>query len=166
MLPNGLVLTTMKSSVSPEPSPEQVAADRRLLAIIWLAVTMGVVVLAGVMGFLAGGDAEAPGGEVFFYVSAALSVAAIAGAFAVQRGLEARLPEAGSYAEVAALIRTRSIISAAVIEASALFACVAAFVTGELVSLAFLVPFFAFMFLFRPSEARYQHWLALWRGRA
>ncbi len=151
---------------APEPSPEQVAADRRLLAVIWLAVTLGVVLLAAVMAFLTATNTEArgEGGAVFFYVSAALSMAAIAGAFAVQRGLEARLPSAGSYAEVAALVRTRAILSAAVMEASALFACVAAFVTGELVNLAFLVPVFAFLFLFRPSEARYRHWLALWRG--
>ena len=143
--------------------PEQVAADRRTLSILWLAVITGVVLLVAVMGYLvstgAGGAVEE--GGLLFYLNAAFSVAAIAGAFAVQRGLEAGLHQTGSYAEAAALIRTRAILSAAVMEASALFAAVATFLTGELINLAFVVPFFAFVFLFFPSEGRYAYWLAL-----
>jgi hypothetical protein len=147
------------------PPPEQVAADRRTLSLIWLAVTTGVVLLTAVMAYLVatgvGGGMEAR--ELLFYLNAGLNVAAIAGAFAVQRGLEARLPSAGSYAEAAALIRLRAIVSIAVMEASAFFAAVAALLTGELVNLAFVVPFFAFAFLFFPGEGRYAYWLACWR---
>ena len=154
------------STATPSPPPEQVARDRRMLSIIWRAVMFGVILLAGVMVFLVTTGTEArSGGAAFFYVNALVNVAAIMGAFAVQRGLDARLPRAGTYAEAASLIRQRSILSAAVIEASALVAAVAYFVTGEAINLAFLVPFFAFMLLFRPTEARYRHWLALWRGR-
>jgi hypothetical protein len=151
----------------PVPPPEQVAADRRVLVVIWLAVTTGVVLLAAVMAYLAatgvGGGAEPK--ALFFYLNAAFNVAAIAGGFAVQRGLEARLPAAGSYAEAAALIRQRVILSAAVMEASAFFAAVAVLLTGELVNLAFVVPFFAFALLFFPSEGRHAYWLTLWRDR-
>ena len=147
------------------PPPAQVAADRRVLAVVWLAVTMGVVLLVAVMSYLvstgvAGGMED---GALLFYLNAAISAGAIAGAFAVQRGLEARLPRTGSYAEAAALIRTRAILSAAVMEGSAFFAGVAAFLTGELINLAFVVPFFAFVLLFFPSEGRYAYWLALRR---
>ena len=146
------------------PPPAQVAADRRTLTVIWLAITMGVVLIVAVMAFListGAGGAMAEQRTLFFYLSAVFSVVAIAAAFTVQRGLDARLLGPASYAEAAALIRTRAILSAAVLEASALFAAVAAFLTGELIDLAFVVPFFAFVALFFPSEGRYAYWLAL-----
>lgn len=152
------------SSPPHDPAPpDQVAADRRVLVVLWLAVSMGVVLLVGVMAYLvsAGVGDTVEGGDLFFYLNAGLSVAAIAGAFAAQRGLEARLPATGTYAEAAALIRGRVLLSAALIEGSALFAAVAFLVTGEWINLAFVVPFFAFMLLFFPSEGRYAYWLAL-----
>ena len=157
----------MPPTPSAPPHPEQVAADRRTLHVLWLAMITGVALLTAVMGCLvttgAGGGVE--GGTLVFYLNAALNVAAIAGAFAVQRGLEARLPSAGTHAEAAALIRQRVLLSAAVMEGSALFAAVAAYLTGELINLAFVVPFFAFAFLFFPNEGRYAYWLARWQGR-
>jgi hypothetical protein len=147
-------------SAPPDP---QAASDRRTLVVLWLAVTTGVALLVGVLVVLVGSGTGGTmaDGTLLFYLNAALNVGAIAGAFAVQRGLEARLPATGSYAEAAALIRTRVILSAAVIEASAFFAGLAFFLTGEGINLAFVVPFFAFMFLFFPSEGRYAYWLAL-----
>ena len=156
-------LRPMPPPLNGSPLPEQAAADRRTLVLIWAAVTVGVVLLTGVMSVLVsmGAGGVVNEGAVLFYANALISIAAIAGAFSVQRGLEARLPATGSYAEAAGLIRTRVLLSAAIMEASAFFAAVAAFLTGDLLNLAFVVPFFAFIVLFFPSAGRYMYWLAL-----
>jgi hypothetical protein len=149
------------------PAPDRLASDLRTNRVIWLAVVAGVVLFTAVMIYLlATGDGGSPeSGSLFFYANAALNVAAIAAAFAVQRSLDERLAHAGTYEEAALLIRQRGLIALAIMEASAFFAIVALFLTGEWLNLAFVVPFFAFAALFFPTEARYAYWLSLWQGR-
>ena len=143
------------------PTTERLAADLRTLRLLWLAISMGVVVMTAVMAFLvrAGG---AGGGELYFYANALVNMGALVAAFAVQRRLAERtLPAAAAYDEAARAIRTAGLVSLAVMEGSALFAGVMALVTGEVVNLAFVVPFFAFAALFWPSDTRYAQWLSL-----
>ncbi len=139
------------------PPPARLAQDLRVNRLIWTAVAAGVVILTTVLTYLASTRAEPPASDlaVLFYVNAALSMGAIGAGFWMQRTLTEALPKAGTYEEAALLIRTRGIVSIAVMEASALFAAVATYVTGELINLAFVLPFFAFLALFFPTEARY-----------
>ncbi|NNF58965.1 MAG: hypothetical protein HKN04_12070 [Rhodothermaceae bacterium] len=148
------------------PAPERIGADLRTNRILWLAIVMGVVLLVAVMVFLtsSGSGGTMEDGSLFFYLNAAISLGAIAAAFAIQRNLTDQLPKAGTYDEAAMLIRQRGLIAIALMEASAFFAAIAAFLTGELINLAFVVPFFAFAYLFFPTEAKYLYWLSLWRG--
>jgi hypothetical protein len=57
-------------------------------------------------------------------------------------------------------IRTGTITSLAVMEAGAILAGVMALLSGTLSPLAFVVPFFAFAWLFFPSDTRVAYWLA------
>ncbi len=142
---------------------EQLAADKRTLRIIWLAIVSGVVMLSAIMTFLlqSGAGGTVSQGNVFFTLNAALNIASILLGFTIQRKLDAALTFTKSYAEAAGLIRSRCIISLAVVEASALFAAVATFLTGDLLNLAFVVPFFAFSWLFFPSDSRFAYWQAM-----
>ena len=148
------------------PSPEQLAADKRTLRIIWLAVASGVILISAVMSFLvqSGTGGTMTEGGLIFTINAALNIASILFGFSIQKKLDAALPSAGGYTEAMGLIRTRCILSLAVVEGSALFAAVATFLTGDFLNLAFVVPFFAFAWLFFPSDQRFAYWLALWGG--
>ena len=149
------------------PSPEQLATDKRILRIIWLAVASGVILISAVMTFLvrSGSGGTMAEGGLIFTINAALNVASTLLGFSIQKKLDATLPSAGSYTEAMGLIRTRCILSIAVVEGSALFAAVATFLTADLLNLAFVVPFLAFAWLFFPSDERFSYWLALWGGK-
>jgi hypothetical protein len=139
------------------PDAMQPTDALRSLQIVWSALTAGVLMATGVMGglTLAGeGAATAENAESFFFANAALNIVAIIAAFAVQRRMVERLPAQGTRAEVVAAVRTGGVVSLACLEASALLACVAAFLTGELVNLLFVVPFFGFALVFFPTAAR------------
>lgn len=141
------------SATNPPPSDN----DLRTLQIVWSALVAGVLLATGVMGglTLAGqGAALTDDAETFFFANAALNIVAIIGAFAVQRRMVDRLPAQGTRAEVVAAVRNAGVLSLALLEGSALLACVAAFLTGQLVNLLFVVPFFAFALLFFPTAAR------------
>ncbi len=148
------------------PSSEELAADKRTLRVIWLAVASGVILISAVMTFLvqSGSGGTMAEGGLIFTVNAALNITSILLGFSIQKKLDASLPSASSYAEAMGLIRTRCILSIAVVEGSALFAAVAVFLTGDLLNLAFVLPFFAFAWLFFPSDERFAYWLALWGG--
>ena len=148
------------------PAPERISADLRTNRVLWLAIAVGVVLLIAIMIFLisSGSGGTLAAKSLFFYLNAAISLGTIAAAFAVQRNLTEQLPRAGTYDEAAMLIRQRGLIAIALMEASAFFAVIAAFLTGELINLAFVVPFFVFAYLFFPTEAKYLYWLSLWRG--
>ena len=137
----------------PAPDP---AADLRPLQLVWAALIAGVIVLAGVLGGLsvAGRGAGVEPAAVLFYANAAVNLAAVIGAFWVQRRLMDRLATTGTRAEAVAAIRTDSLLSAALMEGSALFAAVAAFVSGQAVNLLFVLPFFGFAAVFFPTAGR------------
>lgn len=135
------------------------------LRIVWLAVCAGAAVAVGVFGALAASrPAPMPEhAEAAFYAAALISVVGTAAAFALQRAMEARLLRAGSDAEAERALRLFGVASLAAAEVPALAGAVAAFLTGDLLSLAFVVPFFAFAWLTWPSDDRVAHWLALGR---
>jgi len=139
------------------PDPSRPDEDVRSLQIVWGALVAGVALATAVMGGLAYASQDAAfadGAETFFLINAAVSILAVIGAFAVQRRLVDRLPALGTRAEVVATVRTSGVLSLALLEGSALLACIAAFLTGELINLAFVVPFFAFALMFFPTAAR------------
>ncbi len=140
-----------------------VAAIARPLRILWLAVCA-----SGALGMLALGalavTSEPPlpdAAEGAFYATALLSAAATVGAFALARAMEGRLLRTGSDAEAAGTVRTFGGAALAVAEVPALAGAVAAFLTGDLLPLAFGVPLFAFAWLTWPSDGRVAYWLAL-----
>jgi hypothetical protein len=142
----------MTAPKSPQPD-----ADVRTLQIVWSALIAGVALATAVMGGLAytsQNAAFADDAETFFLINAAVSILAVIGAFAVQRRMVDRLPAQGTRAEVIATVRTSGVLSLALLEGSALLACIVAFLTGELINLAFVVPFFAFALMFFPTTAR------------
>ena len=148
------------------PSPEKLVADQRILRIIWLAIASGVIIVSTVMAFLvqSGSGGTMTEGGLIFTINAALNVASILFGFSIQKKLDVALSSVSSQAEAMVLIRTRCILSIAVVEGSALFAVVATLLTGDFLNLAFVAPFFAFAWLFFPSDQRFAYWLALWRG--
>jgi hypothetical protein len=99
--------------------------------------------------------------DLAFYLAAGASVLSILLGFTMQRRLsETVLPALTSYPAAAQAIRTHTIISLAAMEAGALFGALMALLSGTLTPLAFVVPFFAFAWLFFPSETRYHYLLA------
>ncbi len=144
------------------PTPEQLAADKRTLRVIWLSISMGVVILCAIMTFLlrSGSGGSLADNSLIFGLNAVINVVALITGFSIQKKLDATVPTLESYADAIALIRTRCIISIAAVEASAMFAAIAMFLTGEFLNLAFVIPFFAFAWLFFPSEARFAYWFA------
>lgn len=136
-----------------EPRPD----DLRQLQVLWGALVAGVGVMAAVFGALAvsgGREVEPDFAAALFYTSAAASMAAIVAAFWVQHRLRERLPRHGTYEEAMADLRTSGIVSLAIMEGAALVAAVAALVSGQLIPLLFLVPFFGFAAFFFPTETR------------
>ena len=97
----------------------------------------------------------------YFYVTAGFSIVALMIAFTVQRRMMDGLPTRGTIQEVLGAIRTAGILSLAVLEASALVACVVTLLTGELINLLFVVPFFGFALLFFPTAGRFESLLRL-----
>lgn len=133
--------------------------NARALRSLWLAITVSAALVLVFMGALVlGQPARSPGWP--FYLNALLNIGAIAGAFAVQRRLDERLPGAGSRARAGALVRAHALLSLGLMEASVLAAAVIAYLTGDAMNLAFAAPFFAFAWLFWPSDARYAGWMA------
>lgn len=140
----------------PHASPDP---DARSLRALWLAVTAGAALVLVVVGALVLGQ-PARGTGWPFYLNALLNIGAIAGAFAVQRRLDERLPGAASRTEAATLVRDHAMFSLGLMDASVLAAAAIAYLTGDAMNLAFAAPFFAFAWLFWPSDARYAGWMA------
>jgi hypothetical protein len=151
----------------PAPDAPRPTDDLRSLQIVWGALTAGVLTATGVLGGLTlarEGTALTEHAAGFFFANAAANLVAVLAAFAVQRRMLDRLPAQGTRAEFVAAVRTAGVISLACLEASALLACVAAFLTGELINLAFVVPFFGFALVFFPTAARLESLREIARG--
>jgi hypothetical protein len=154
----------MDASITPDP--QQQAADLRLIQLVWVALVMGVALMTAVMGGLtvSGSVPTLPDNHaLYFYLTAGFSIVALVVAFSVQRRMLDSLPMKGTYEEVVGAVRTSGIISLAVLEASALVACVSTLLTGEFINLLFVVPFFGFALLFFPTAARFESLLNMAR---
>ncbi len=140
--------------------------NARPLRALWLAVCASGAAVLVVLGTLAvTGEPPMPAAaEAAFYVTALLSAAGIAGSFALVHAMETRLLRAGSDAEAVGLVRTFGAAALAAAEAPAMVGAVAAFLTGDLLPLAFGAPLFAFAWLTWPSDPRVARWLGLRTG--
>ena len=144
--------------------PRDPTADLRTIRAVWLAIVAGVAMMAVAftgLTWLGIGRVLSEHAAAAFYANAAVNLASVVGAFAVQQRMLGRLPHAGAYEEVVADVRLSGILSLAILEGSALVAGLAAVATGEAFNLLFLVPFFGFAALFFPTRARFEGWLAL-----
>ena len=139
-------------------------AIARPLRIVWLAVCAGGALAMGIMGALAA-VASRPAmpehAEGAFYTVALVSVVALAAALALVRRMESRLERAGSDAEAQRTLMGYGVAALAAAEVPALAGALAAFLTGDLLALAFGVPLFAFAWLTWPSDGRVGYWLSL-----
>ena len=138
------------------------------LRILWLAVCAGGTLILVIMGGLAAsGEVEptlADNAEGVFYAVAFLSIGALGMALFLIRTMESRLLQATSVAEAKQTVQTLGLAALATVDATAVGAAVAAFLTGDLLVLAFGVPLFSFAALTWPSDARVMHWLSLHHG--
>lgn len=142
-----------------------VSSFARLLRILWLGICAGGAAVIVVLGGLAV-QSEEPmpeHAELAFYAVALVSVVATAAAFALIRAMESRLLRAGSDAEAQGLIQSFGVAALAAAEVPTIGGAVVAFLTGDLLALAFGVPLFAFAALTWPSDDRVAGWLALHR---
>lgn len=128
-----------------------------------LAIAMGVVIFSVAFAYLiASGTVGASlPPDLAFYIAAGASVLSIVVGFGVQRRLtDTVLPATSDYAAASHAIRTHTIMSLAAMEAGALAGGLMGLLSGQLSPLAFVVPFFAFVWLFFPTDSRMTYWLA------
>ncbi|MEO1726293.1 MAG: hypothetical protein AAFR95_04645 [Bacteroidota bacterium] len=139
-------------------SDRPLSDDVRALQVIWLAIVGGAVLAVAVLWWVAGRSANAApmaeSADVLFMLNALASAGAIVVGFALQRMIPARVMSRDTEEAAFGQVRALGIASVAVMEASALTAGVAAFLTGNALNLAFVLPFLAFAALFFPSGAR------------
>ena len=142
---------------------DSVTSFARLLRILWGAICAGGAVVLAVMGGLArtAGTILPEHAESAFYLTALVSMAGLGAALWLIRSMEGRLIQAGSDAEAQAIVRSNGIAALGIVDATAIVAAVAAFLTGDLLVLAFGAPLFAFAWLTWPSDARVARWLAM-----
>lgn len=143
------------------------AAAARPLQALWGALCAGglasLVVLTG-LAVSEPDPAMADRADAAFYACAVYGVVALAVAFWLLRRMEARLVDAPSDAAALATARGYGVAAMAAVESSAVLAGLVAFLTGNLLAVAFGVPLVAFTALTWPSADRVAGWLAL-RGR-
>lgn len=140
------------------------AAAARPLQALWGALCAGGLAALGVLTALAVSQPDPPmadWADAAFYACAVYGVVALAVAFWLLRRMESRLSAAPSDAAALAVVRTHGVAAMAAVESSAVLAGVVAFLTGNLLALAFGVPLVAFTALTWPSPRRVAGWLAL-----
>ncbi len=126
----------------------------RTLPILWAAIGAGGTLVAVVLALVAPDPPTLPdAADAAFYGVAVLSLVATVAALAIVRGLDGAPQTDGA-------IRTRAVMALAMAEGPAILSGLAAFLTGNVLALAFIVPFLAFLALTWPSAER----IARWRG--
>lgn len=126
----------------------------RTLPTLWAAIGAGGTLVAVVLALVAPDPPAMPdAADLAFYAAAFVSLTATGTALALIRSLDGGPQDA-------AAIRTRGLMALAVAEMPAIVAGLAAFLTGNVLALAFVVPFLAFLALTWPSAER----IARWRG--
>lgn len=128
----------------------------RTLPLLWGAIGAGGTLAAVVLAAVRPDPPAMPElADAAFYGTALVSAALTALALWLIRGLDdGPQPDAA--------IRTRGVLALAAAEASAVLAGLAAFVTGNVLALAFVVPFLGVVALTWPTPDR----IARWRGEA
>ncbi len=144
-----------------------VSTMARALRVLWLGICAGGALALAVMGGLAAAQPPAlpEHAEMLFYGTALLSAAALVLAFWLVQRMEQRLAVAGSDAEAHAILRTSGVMALAAAEVPTLAAAAAAFLTGDVLTLALGVPLFLFAWLTWPSDGRVGYWLSLRHAR-
>lgn len=131
----------------------------RPLPLVWGAIGAGGTIGAIALASAAPAPPAMPEhADAAFYAVALLSAVATAASLAVMRRLEARLPAAP---DAQAAVQSHGILALALAEVPALASGVAAFLTGNVLVLAFVVPFLAVVALTWPTADRVAHWMAL-----
>lgn len=126
----------------------------RTLPLLWAAIGAGGTLAAVVLALVAPASPAMPdAADLAFYAAAFLSLTATGAALALIRSLD-------HGANDDAAIRSRGVLALALAEVPAVAAGLAAFLTGNVLALAFVVPFLAFLGLTWPSAER----IARWRG--
>lgn len=141
-----------------------VTAFAQRLRILWISICMGGALILAVMGWMAAsgqGGTLADSAETVFYLVAFLSISALGAALFLIRTMESRLLQTTSEAEAKGTIQSLGLAALAAVDASAVGSAVAAFLTGDLLVLAFGVPLFAFAALTWPSDGRVTRWLEM-----
>ncbi|MEM0962778.1 MAG: hypothetical protein AAGK21_09615 [Bacteroidota bacterium] len=143
------------------------ASFARVLRLVWLAVTSGATLVMGVLGYLAAsGEPPQPDlASTLFYGVAVLSMVATAVAFWLIRQMETRLLNAGSNANARGIVQGFGIAALAAAETPAILGAIAAYLTGDLLALAFGVTMYAFAALTWPSDGRVAYWLGMHEAR-
>ncbi|GAB5535431.1 MAG: hypothetical protein Rubg2KO_16800 [Rubricoccaceae bacterium] len=134
------------------------------LRILWLSICAGGALILVIMGWMAAsgqGGTLADSAETVFYLIALLSIGALGMALFLIRTMETRLHQAASEAEGKGTIQSLGLAALAAVDASAVGSAVAAFLTGDLLILAFGAPLFAFAALTWPSDGRVTRWLEM-----
>ena len=126
------------------------------LRVLWRAVFSSAALLIAVLAWL---SAQQPASrpdlaETAFYAAAATSVLGTAAAFWLLRRRDAAIRASSSGEEARLALQSWSLFALVAAEVPVLVAALAAFLTGEWLTLAFVVPFVAFAALSWPSEAR------------
>lgn len=137
------------------------------LRILWLSICTGGALILAVMGWMAAsgqGGGLADSAETVFYLVAFLSISTLGMALFLIRTMESRLLQATSEAEAKGTIQSLGLAALAAVDATAVGSAVAAFLTGDLLVLAFGVPLFAFAALTWPSDGRVTRWLEMRAG--
>ena len=115
-------------------------------------IVLASVVMAGLVSTGTDGGMTDAAQPAFFGV-AVLNLVGLAVALSMMRGLEDREARDAGY------VQSRALIAIAALEATGFLAAIAAFLTGDLLTLAFVVPMLGFAVVFWPSEARVARWL-------
>ena len=142
------------------------AAAARPLQALWGAVCAGGLSALVVLTVLAASQpapAMADRADAAFYACAVYGVVALAFAFWLLRRMESRIVLAPSDAAALAVVRGHGVAALAAVESSAVVAGLAAFLTGNLLAVAFGVPLLAFTALTWPSAGRIAGWISLRR---
>jgi|GEM_PF-2702642 len=145
------------------PLPDQLAPAQRMWGLV--AAVVGLVAGAVVFGSMReGAPPAAAGATPVFYANALLNFAALVTALARQRWTLRALGASDDAEDAAWAVWRGGAGALAALQAGALVAVSAAYLTGEAVNLAFLVPFFGFVAAFFPSAARVSRWRAIKRS--
>jgi hypothetical protein len=137
---------------------DDLGAAQRIWTVVVGAVSLAALGLAALAASRAGAPPAAGWAGWVFYPNALVNLGALGGALAVQYRALRDLRASPDDAAAAWVVRHAGARTLAVLQAGALVAVSAAYLTGEWVNLAFLVPFFGFAAAFFPTRGRLHHW--------